>query len=85
MHNPSLNISDQKMAEPNTLEVILPHEAAENSAIHRGRAYPIMHGSTRGGRRHRSIPMTELERLLLWILVFYEGLKVLVKIFSLAL
>jgi hypothetical protein len=44
-----------------------------------------MHGSTRGGRRHRSIPMTELERLLLWILVFYEGLKVLVKIFSLAL
>ena len=84
MQKPSPTISGQKMAEPNTLEVTLPHEAAENSAIHRGRSQPIMHGSTRG-RRHRSLPMTELERLLLWILVCYEGLKLLVKIFLSAL
>ena len=68
------------MTEPNTLEVILPREAAENTAIHRGRSQPIMHGPTRS-RRHRSISMTELERLLLWMLVFYEGLKLLMKIF----
>ena len=72
------------MTEPNSLEVTLPREAAENSAIHRGRSHPIMHGPTRG-RRHRSIPMTELERLLLWILVCYEGLTLLVKILSFAL
>ncbi len=84
LYKRSPNISDQKMTEPNTLEVTLPHKAAENSAIHRGRSHPIMHGSTRG-RRHRSIPMTELERALLWMLVCYEGLNLLVKIFSFAL
>ena len=72
------------MTEPNTLEVTLSHKAAEKSSIHRGRSHPIMHGSTRG-RRHRSIPMTELERALLWMLVCYEGLNLLVKIFSFAL
>ena len=71
------------MTEPNTLEVTLPREAAEPSAIHRGRSHPTMHGSPRG-RRHRSIAMTELERLLLWILVCYEGLKLLMQIFLFA-
>ena len=83
MQKASPTILGQKMTEPNTIEVTLPREAAENSAIHRGRSHPIMHGSTRG-RRHRSISMTELERLLLWILVCYEGLNLLVKIFLLA-
>jgi hypothetical protein len=84
MHASSPNIVDKKMTEPNTLEVTLPREAAENNAIHAGRSHPIMQGYTRG-RRHRSIQMTELERALLWILVCYEGLNLLVKIFSLAL
>jgi hypothetical protein len=84
MHAPSPTYIGKKMTEPNTLEVTLPREAAENNAIHAGRSHPIMHVSTRS-RRHRSIPMTELERLLLWILVCYEGLNLLVKIFSLAL
>ena len=83
MQKPSPTILGQKMTEPNTLEVTLPREAAENTAIHRGRSQPIMHGPARS-RRHRSMPMTELERLLLWILVCYEGLNLLVKIFSFA-
>ena len=84
MHKPSSNILGQHMTEPNTLQVTLAREAADNDAVHRGRSYPIMHGLTRS-RRHRSIPMTELERALLWIIVCYEGLNLLLKIFSFAL
>ena len=67
------------MTDPNIVEIIPPREPAENSAIYGGRCHPIMHGPSRG-RRRRSIPMTELERLLLWLLVCYEGLKLLMNI-----
>ena len=66
------------MTEPSPFVITLPREAAENSPIHRGRAHPILHNS-RAGRHQPLITMTALERTLLWILVCYEGLKLLWK------
>ena len=31
-------------------------------------------------RKHRRFTMTELERALLWMLVFYEGIKLFMKL-----